>query len=43
MEAYDELCGINFLRVYIPKTIHLIGSPAYDKAGQWYLEQQKGE
>ena len=42
MEAYDELCGINFLRVYIPKTIHLIGSPAYDKSGTMVLGTAEG-
>lgn len=33
MEAYDEQNGINFLRVYMPKTVHLIGSKAYEKSG----------
>ena len=30
LEAYDEVAGIDFTRTYIPKVIHLIGSPAYD-------------
>lgn len=33
MEAYTELAGPAFLRSYVPKTFHLIGSPAYDSSG----------
>ena len=42
VEAYDEICGINFLRTYIPKTMHLIGSPAYDKSGTMVLGTAEG-
>lgn len=42
VEAYDEMCGINFLRTYIPKTMHLIGSPAYDKSGTMVLGTAEG-
>lgn len=31
MEAYDEVAGINFTRVYVPKILHFIGSPAYEQ------------
>lgn len=33
MEAYTELAGSSFVRSYVPKTFHLIGSPAYDSSG----------
>lgn len=42
IEAYDEICGINFMRTYIPKTMHLIGSPAYDKSGTMVLGTAEG-
>ena len=29
MEAYDEVCGVDFLRNYTPRIIHMVGSPAY--------------
>ena len=37
MEAYTELAGPNFVRSYVPKTFHLIGSPAYDSSGTMVL------
>lgn len=42
MEAYDELVGINFLRKYVPKSMHLIGSPAYDDNGTMVLGTAEG-
>ena len=38
MDAYVELAGMDFLRVYVPKTFHLIGSPAYET---WCSARQK--
>lgn len=37
LEAYDELLGVDFLRTYVPKIIHLIGSPAYNSGGSVVL------
>lgn len=42
MEAYDELVGINFLRKFVPKSMHLIGSPAYDDNGTMVLGTAEG-
>ncbi|MBD3588528.1 putative zinc-binding metallopeptidase [Bacteroides sp. GM023] len=42
MEAYTELAGPNFVRSYVPKTFHLIGSPAYDSSGTMVLGTAEG-
>ena len=42
MEAYTELAGPTFLRSYVPKTFHLIGSPAYDSSGTKVLGTAEG-
>lgn len=42
MEAYTELVGPNFVRSYVPKTFHLIGSPAYDSSGTMVLGTAEG-
>ena len=42
MDAYTELAGTNFLRQYIPKTFHLIGSGAYDSSGTMVLGTAEG-
>ena len=42
MDAYVELAGIDFLRVYVPKTFHLIGSPAYESSGNMVLGTAEG-
>lgn len=42
MEAYTELVGAKFLRSYVPKTFHLIGSPAYDSSGTKVLGTAEG-
>lgn len=34
LETYDEIAGIEFMRTYVPKVIHLIGSPAIDAEAQ---------
>ena len=42
VDAYNEVAGTDFLRNYIPRTIHLVGSPAYDKAGTMVLGTAEG-
>lgn len=43
IEAYDEITGTpNFLRQFIPKTIHFIGSPAYEDNGTIVLGTAEG-
>lgn len=42
MDAYTELAGATFLRSYVPKTFHLIGSPAYDSSGTKVLGTAEG-
>jgi len=42
LETYDEVAGINFTRMYVPKVIHLIGSPAYDSQGYIILGTAEG-
>lgn len=42
MDAYTELAGMSFLRAYIPKTFHLIGSAAYDSSGTMVLGTAEG-
>lgn len=37
LESYDELMGVDFLRTYVPKIIHLVGSPAYNNGGSIVL------
>lgn len=37
LESYDELLGVDFLRTYVPKIIHLVGSPAYNNGGSIVL------
>lgn len=34
LESYDEVAGIDFMRSYVPKVIHLIGSPAINAQQQ---------
>ena len=34
LEVYDEVAGVDFMRTYVPKVIHLIGSPAIDAEAQ---------
>lgn len=43
LEAYDEITGNpDFLRQYVPKTIHFIGSPAYEDNGTLVLGTAEG-
>ena len=42
IDAYVELAGMDFLRVYVPKTFHLIGSPAYESSGNMVLGTAEG-
>ncbi|WP_106484518.1 putative zinc-binding metallopeptidase [Bacteroides sp. Marseille-P3684] len=42
IDAYNEVAGPDFLRTYIPRTIHLVGSPAYDGAGTMVLGTAEG-
>jgi len=42
LEAYDEVAGIDFTRAYVPKTIHLIGSAAYNSNGTMVLGTAEG-
>lgn len=42
LEAYDEICGIDFTRKYVPKVIHLIGSAAYAQNGTVQMGSAEG-
>jgi substrate import-associated zinc metallohydrolase lipoprotein len=42
LEAYDEVAGVHFTRAYVPKIIHLIGSPAYENNGSMLLGTAEG-
>ena len=43
LEAYDEITGNpNFLRQFVPKTLHFIGSPAYEDNGTTVLGTAEG-
>lgn len=42
MEAYDEVCGPEFLRTYCPRVIHMVGSPAYNTSGEIVLGTAEG-
>lgn len=42
LEAYDEICGVDFTRRYVPKVMHLIGSAAYARNGTIMMGQAEG-
>ncbi len=42
LDAYDEVAGINFMRSYVPRTIHIIGSEAYNQNGTTVLGTAEG-
>ncbi len=42
LEAYDEVAGVDFTRTYVPKIIHLVGSPAYQSNGSITLGTAEG-
>ena len=41
-DVYDELVGQEFLKKYVPKTIHLIGSYAYNSNGTFVMGTAEG-
>lgn len=42
LEVYDEMVGVDFMRSYFPKMIHLVGSPAYKNNGTMILGTAEG-
>ncbi len=42
LEAYDEAAGIEFTRTYVPRTIQLVGSAAYENNGTMVLGTAEG-
>jgi substrate import-associated zinc metallohydrolase lipoprotein len=42
LESYDEVAGITFTKTYVPRIIHLIGSPAYNSNGTIVLGTAEG-
>ena len=42
LEAYDEVAGLDFTCTYVPKIIHMVGSPAYEETGSVALGQAEG-
>lgn len=42
LEVYDEIAGVDFTRAYVPKLIHMIGSPAYEENGTMILGTAEG-
>ncbi len=42
LEAYDAVAGINFTRTYVPKTLQMIGSGAYESNGTVVLGTAEG-
>lgn len=42
LEVYDEVAGIDFTRTLVPRTIHFIGSPAYENNGTMILGTAEG-
>ena len=40
--AYDEVAGVDFTRQLVPRTIHFIGSPAYNTNGTMVLGTAEG-
>lgn len=42
LEAYDEMCGVDFTRRYVPKVMHLVGSAAYARNGTIMMGQAEG-
>ena len=42
MDAYNEVIGAEFLRTYVPRTFHLVGSPAYESSGTMVLGTAEG-
>lgn len=42
LDSYDEVCGNEFLRSYVPRIIHLIGCPGYKDNGSILLGTAEG-
>ena len=42
LQAYDEVAGPNFTRKYVPKMLHLVGSPAYGRGGTFTAGSAEG-
>lgn len=42
LESYEELMGKDFIRMYCPKIMHLVGSPAYNTQGSIVLGTAEG-
>lgn len=42
LDSYDEVCGNDFLRSYVPRIIHLIGCPGYKDNGSILLGTAEG-
>jgi substrate import-associated zinc metallohydrolase lipoprotein len=42
VDTYTELMGVDFLRTYTPRMIHLVGSPAYNVQGSIVLGTAEG-
>ena len=42
LEAYDEIAGIDFMRTYVPRTMLLVGSAAYNENGTIVLGTAEG-
>ena len=40
--AYDEVAGVDFTRQLVPRTIHFVGSPAYNSDGTMVLGTAEG-
>ena len=42
LESYEKVCGVDFIRTYCPKVMHLVGSPAYNEDGSIVLGTAEG-
>ena len=41
-DAFEKVCGVDFIRTYCPKVMHLVGSPAYNEDGSIVLGTAEG-
>lgn len=42
IHPYDEIMGVNFMKQYVPRVLHFIGSPAYNNNGTIVLGTAEG-
>ena len=42
LESYKSVMGLDFIRTYCPKVMHLVGSPAYNEDGSIVLGTAEG-